>query len=319
MSRLAPELMRLLLDGAICHEVPTPFAADGSVDQKALAGVVAFQGQHAGALIITTEFGEVLSLSPDERRRVAEISIQAARRTPVIVQVTAFSTAEARDLAVHAEQAGAAAIAAGRPYYWQLSETATIDYFVTIAAAVRCPVLLVSRAEAQTAIAPALLLRSADIQPNLAGVIELGTSCIAPVEIRRLAELKERHFAILLDAQTAAAAAYGGPCAFVSHLGAVAPDLVRTAADAARMRNIGKTREAVARLLGLERVLGRDPARVKYAMTKIGRSLGEPRAPLAAPQPDVRRAIDAALESQGLLAGAFPQHTDIVERDRKQP
>lgn len=301
MSERKPERSGFMLDGAILHEVPTPFAADGSVDDAALAAVVGFQARHATALIVTTEFGEVLSLSPEERRRVAEVAIEAARPTPVIVQVTAFSTDEAHDLALHAEQAGAVAIAVGRPYYWRISEAATIDYFATIAAAIRRPVLLVSRAEADGALAPTLLLRLAALQPNIDGVIELGTSCVTPVETRRLAGLKGRPFAMALTAPAAALAAYGGSCAYVSQLGAVAPDLVREVADAARVRDTGATREALGRLLRLEGVLGRDPGRIKYAMTKVGLCAGIPRAPLSAPESAIRRAIDT--EVHGLSNG----------------
>lgn len=299
MRWLTAESMLLTLDGAVCNEVPTPFAADGCVDEHALADMVAFQARHAAALIVTTEFGEVLSLSPSERRRVAEVSIRAAGSTPVIVQVTAFSTAEARDLALHAQRAGAAAIATGRPYYWHLSEAATIDYFSALAVAVECPVLAVSRAEA--AIAPALLLRLATTQRNIAGIIELGTSCIAPVEIRRLADLQGRQILTILDALTATAAAYGGSCAFMSHLGPIAPKLAADAASAAKARNVGMTRAALTRLLGLQRVIGRDPTRAKYALMRIGRPCGEPRPPLLPASPDTRLAIDAELARQQLL------------------
>ncbi len=301
MSKFALNLGMLGRDGAVLHEVATPFASNGSIDEEALAELVAFQAQHAAALIVTTDFGEVLSLSPNERQRVAEISIQAARPTPVIVQVTTFSTAEACDLALHAEQVGAAAISIGRPYYWRLSEAATIDYFAAIAGAVSCPVLLVSRAEADAAITPTLLLRLAALQLNVAGVIELGTSCIVPVEIKRLAELQGRSFGTMLAAPNAASAAYSTPCAFVSHLGALAPGLMCEATDSARARNTGGTRKVLARLMGLERVLGRDPGRIKYAMAKVGRPVGEPRAPLLPPERDIRRAIDAELGRQGLL------------------
>ncbi|MGH8679582.1 MAG: dihydrodipicolinate synthase family protein [Burkholderiales bacterium] len=241
-----------------------------------------------------------MSLSASERRCVAEVSIQAQTK-PVIVQVTAFSTFEAHDLALHAEQAGAAAVAVGRPYYWRMTEAATIDYFAAITTAVRCPVFLVSRGEADTTISPALLLHLAALHPNIAGVIELGASCIAPVEIRRLAISQDRPFITALNAPAAASAAYGLPCAFVSHLGTVAPDLVRMAVDSARTSNVAGTRDALARLLGLERVLGRDPGRIKHAMAKVGQPSGNPRAPLSSPGPEIQRAIDTELQRQGLL------------------
>lgn len=298
MSKSPPRGLTLPPEGAICAEIPTPFTADGSLDEQALAAVAASQAQLADALIVTSEFGEVLSLSKEERQRVAEISIEAAALTPVIVQVTAFSTVETLDLARHAEQAGAAAIAAGRPYYWHLSDQAMSDYFVAIAGAVDRPLLAVSRAEAP--IAPALLSRLAAREANLAGVIELGTSAIVPLEIRRLTEHHGRRFLTMLDAMTAAPASYTTPCSFIFHLNSIAPELVRRAAGAASARNVEMTRAVMGQLLALHRVFGRDPGRVKYAMQRVGLPAGATRPPLLPPDAAGRQAIDEELSRQGL-------------------
>jgi N-acetylneuraminate lyase len=63
--------------------------------------------------------GEGASLTGNERKRVAEAVIEAtAGRIPVIVQVGHNSIAEARELAAHAQSAGADAISAFPPSYF---------------------------------------------------------------------------------------------------------------------------------------------------------------------------------------------------------
>ena len=76
---------------------PTPFAADGSVDEAALVALMdhyVTAGVHGVMLNGTT--GEWWTQSDNERRRVAKVAIDAiAGRIPVIIGCTSFTAAAA--------------------------------------------------------------------------------------------------------------------------------------------------------------------------------------------------------------------------------
>ena len=62
--------------------------------------------------------GESPTLSHDEHKHVVEVTVEVARgRVPVIAGAGSNNTAEAIDLARHAEKAGADAVLVVTPYY----------------------------------------------------------------------------------------------------------------------------------------------------------------------------------------------------------
>lgn len=99
----------------------TPLAADGAVNLEAIPSLVDFLATRGIAgLYVLGSTGEGCSLTHQERCSVAEAFINAAAdRLPVIVQVGCESLAQARQLAAHAQEAGAAAISAVSPVYFK--------------------------------------------------------------------------------------------------------------------------------------------------------------------------------------------------------
>src|SRR3954464_6096970 len=96
----------------------TPFK-NGTVDEGAFRGLVSWQiaeGTHGLVPVGTT--GESPTLSHDEHKRVVEWCVNEAKgRVPVIAGAGSNNTAEAIDLARHAEEAGADALLVVTPYY----------------------------------------------------------------------------------------------------------------------------------------------------------------------------------------------------------
>jgi N-acetylneuraminate lyase len=117
----------------------TPFHADGSLNLAA----VERQAEHLLKNTIAVAFiggstGESHSLSLDERRQLAQRWLEVARGTDlqVIVHVGSNCVMDAAALAVHAQQAGAVAIAALAPSYFKpKSVTNLINCCAAIAAA----------------------------------------------------------------------------------------------------------------------------------------------------------------------------------------
>ena len=99
----------------------TPMHADGSLDLdrvEALAEYMWVQGV-AGVFVAGTT-GEGLSLSVPERQQLTERwCAVAAGQFPVIAHVGHLSLPDAKELASHAQRAGATAIAAVPPFYYE--------------------------------------------------------------------------------------------------------------------------------------------------------------------------------------------------------
>ncbi|WP_336203885.1 dihydrodipicolinate synthase family protein [Nonomuraea sp. LPB2021202275-12-8] len=95
----------------------TPFTCEGALDEKALRAVVnrsVEQGVHG--ICVNGSTGEWFSQTLDERRRVAEIAVEAvAGRVPTVVGVTCSRADDAAALVEHAARVGATSVLAAPP------------------------------------------------------------------------------------------------------------------------------------------------------------------------------------------------------------
>ncbi len=82
-------------------------------------------------------------MSHDEHKRVVEICVEtAAGRVPVIAGAGSNNTAEAIDLARHAEKAGADAVLVVTPYYNKPSQEGLYQHFKAINDAIDIPIII---------------------------------------------------------------------------------------------------------------------------------------------------------------------------------
>ena len=97
----------------------TPFKSDGSLDEDALARFVDWQiDEGVNFLVPCGTTGENPALSPDEHRRVVEITVQRAKgRVPVLAGAGNNNTARAVELAELAIDLGADGALTITPYY----------------------------------------------------------------------------------------------------------------------------------------------------------------------------------------------------------
>ena len=87
--------------------------------------------------------GEFAYLSPQQRRRVVEIVLEACEeRLPVVAGVASTTTADAVALAQDYQQLGCSGILAILESYFPVSEDGVYDYFSAIASAVEVPVVM---------------------------------------------------------------------------------------------------------------------------------------------------------------------------------
>jgi len=125
---------------AIC----TPFTEDDAVDLEAQRRVVRFAldcGSHG--IVAFGLAGEVLKLSPEERKTLTDVIIEEAGAVvPVFVGVGAPSTRASIELARYAEAAGASCVVVPAPMIGSLGDAALVEYFVRIADSVSVPAMI---------------------------------------------------------------------------------------------------------------------------------------------------------------------------------
>ena len=163
-----------MLKGAFAASV-TPLSEHGSaLDEDAFGPLVDFfvDAGLDGILALGTA-GEGILLRPNERRRVADLFLQASdRRLQVAVQCGAQTTADTVALAVHAAEVGADAVVVIGPPYFPLDEKAQYAHFLAAATACAPLPFYVYEFASTTgyAVVPAVLERLREDAPNLAGL-----------------------------------------------------------------------------------------------------------------------------------------------------
>jgi 4-hydroxy-tetrahydrodipicolinate synthase len=161
----------LKLQGIITALV-TPFSKNDQVDEEALRQLVQFQiksGVNGLFPLGTTGMGP--AMEPIERKRVAEVVVKEVEaRIPVIVQVGAADPNVTIDLARHAEQIGADAVASLTPFYYHPGPESIIEHYRRLAAATKLPVLVYNIPSNTGNNVDAKLLVQLSRIPNIVGI-----------------------------------------------------------------------------------------------------------------------------------------------------
>lgn len=164
----------MALHGVLAASI-TPLREHGSaVDDDAFGPLADFFVREAldGVLALGTA-GEGILLSVDERRRVADLFLQASdRRLQVAVHCGAQTTRDTVTLAAHAAEVGADAVVVIGPPYFKLDEKAQYGHFLAAATACAPLPFYVYEFAATTgyAVAPAVLERLRDDASNVVGL-----------------------------------------------------------------------------------------------------------------------------------------------------
>jgi 4-hydroxy-tetrahydrodipicolinate synthase len=124
--------------------VVSPVLASGEVNAKVLARLcddLVAAGVHGLTPLGST--GEFAYLNAAQRRRVVEVTVEAARgRVPVVAGVASTTTADAVAQAREVERMGASGVLAILEAYFPIPDEGVAAYFEAIADAVQIPVVL---------------------------------------------------------------------------------------------------------------------------------------------------------------------------------
>lgn len=284
----------------------TPFTSDGAdVDEGALRELVEAQvAAGIDGLVPVGSTGEFTSLTIEERRRVVEVVIEAARgRVPVIAHCGANATAPALELARHAEAAGASAVLAVHPFYAPLTLDEILGYYEDLAGALRIPVMAYNIPPfTGTNLTPDFLSRLArevegvvavkDTSGNLAQVYELLHDHASEIEVVNG-----------WDPIAMPVLALGGTGQILGSANLMPRQWVELFALQREARD-EEAAELWDRMLPVTRFLLREriPGSVKAGTTLTGVAVGDPRPPHRPLAPDKVEALRALLERAGARA-----------------
>ncbi len=281
----------------------TPFR-NGKLDEAAFRAHVEWQienGTHGLVPVGTT--GESPTLSHAEHRQVVEWCIEAARgRVPVIAGAGSNNTAEAIELAQHAEKAGADGVLVVTPYYNKPTQEGLYAHFKAVNDAVSVPVVIYNIPPRSVVDMSVETMTRLFALKNIVGVKD-ATGNVARVSQQRDAMGPEF---IQLSGEDMTALAYNaaGGHGCISVVSNVAPRLCADLQEACLAGDYGRALMLQDRLIPLHDAIFREPglAGAKHGLALIGRGNEEVRLPLLPVQADAtKQAIKNALRHAGLL------------------
>ncbi|WP_393987095.1 4-hydroxy-tetrahydrodipicolinate synthase [Xanthobacter sediminis] len=280
----------------------TPFR-DGALDEKAFRAFVDWQiaeGTHGLVPVGTT--GESPTLTHDEHNKVVAWAVeQAAGRVPVIAGAGSNNTAEAVDLAVHAQKVGASALLVVTPYYNKPTQEGLYRHFKAIAEAVDLPIFIYNiPGRSVIDMSVETMARLFEI-PNIVGVKD-ATASMARVSLQR--QVLGPDFIQLSgeDATALGFMAHGG-VGCISVTSNVAPRLCSQFQTACLKGDFATALSIQDKLMPLHTALfvETNPTPTKYALSLLGKMGEEVRLPLVPVSEATRAVVRAAMEHAGLL------------------
>jgi 4-hydroxy-tetrahydrodipicolinate synthase len=283
----------------------TPFKA-GAFDEEAFRAHVAWQIESGTTgLVPVGTTGESPTLSHDEHKRVVEACIAEARgRAPVIAGAGSNNTAEAIDLAIHAERAGADALLVVTPYYNKPTQEGLYQHFKAVNDAVGIPIIIYNIPPRSVVDMSVETMARLFELGNIAGVKD-ATGDLARVSRQRTAMGPDF---IQLSGEDMTALAYNaaGGHGCISVVSNIAPALCAQMQQASLKGDYAAALKVQDRLVPLHAATFLEPglAGAKHGLKLLGRLANEEvRLPLLPVTPKAGAAIRAAMVHAGLLNG----------------
>ena len=282
----------------------TPFK-NGAVDEAKYAELIQRQIDNAIDVVVPVgTTGESATLSHDEHKRCIEIAVEVCKNsdTKVMAGAGSNSTAEAIDLALFAQKAGADAILSVSPYYNKPTQEGLYQHYKAIAKAVDIPVLLYNvPGRTGVDIQPSTVFRLFDEVENIYGIKEATGSIERCVEL--LAKKPDLYVISGDDAINYPIIANGGMGA-ISVTANLLPDKIAMLVHAGLAGQFDTAKMVNDELFDINKVLfiESNPIPIKAAMYIAGLldSL-EYRLPLVAPSKEHMKEIEETLKKYEVL------------------
>lgn len=280
----------------------TPFN-DGQLDIDTLKKLVDWHvAEGSSGVVPVGTTGESPTLTHDEHHKVVEAVVAAAAgRIPVIAGAGSNNTAEAIDLAQHAERAGADAVLVVTPYYNKPTQRGLLAHFNAIADAVKLPIIIYNIPGRSIIDMTTETMAELAKRPNIIGVKD-ATGNITRVSEARAACGKDFVQLSGNDDTALAFNAHGG-VGCISVTANVAPKLCAEFQAATAAGDFATALEYQDRLMPLHEAIFAEPGLVgaKYCLSVLGKCSDEVRLPLTGLLDETKTTLDAAMRHAGLI------------------
>jgi 4-hydroxy-tetrahydrodipicolinate synthase len=276
---------------------------DGQVDTSALARLVEDQiAAGIDGLVAVGTTGESATLTVAEHVAVIRHVVDVTRkRVPVLAGAGANSTAEAIELSIASQEAGADGLLHVTPYYNKPTQEGLYRHFAAIARETTLPIVLYNvPGRTSCDMLPETVARLAEID-RIVGIKE------ATGDMRRAADViaacGDRITVLSGDDFTAYGMMALGGRGVISVVSNVVPGPVAAMWDAAARGDLASARAIHFQLMPLMSLLfvEPNPIPVKAALELLGVIDGEIRLPLCECTPALRARLAADLKGRGLL------------------
>lgn len=275
---------------------------NGEVDEKAFQNFVDWQiKEGTNGLVPCGTTGESPTLTHEEHKRVTELCIEVAKgRAVVMAGAGSNSTAEAIELAVHAEKAGADALLVVTPYYNKPTQEGLFRHYEAINNAVSTPIFIYNiPGRSVVDMNMGTMARLAKLA-NIVGVKDATSDLARPIQVAKIIG----HDFVQLSGEDATAipflAAGGHGC--ISVTSNIAPRLCAEQHKAWADGNVDKAMEIQERLIPVHGAMfcESSPGPVKHAAEILGICSSELRLPLCEISEASKKTVTDALRQAGI-------------------
>lgn len=280
----------------------TPFE-NGNVDEKAFQKFVDWQiNEGTDGVVPCGTTGESPTLNHEEHKRVTELCIEVAKgRAHVMAGAGSNSTAEAVELAKHAEKAGADALLVVTPYYNKPTQAGLYAHYKAINDAVSTPIFIYNIPGRSIVDMSMETMSDLSKLANIVGVKDATSDLARPIRTKKVigADFCQ------LSGEDATAipflAAGGHGC--ISVTANIAPRLCSQQHKAWNTGNVDRAMEIQDQLIVVHEAMfcESSPGPVKHAAERLGLCSAELRMPLCEISDSSKAQVDAALRDAGLM------------------
>ena len=284
--------MKLPLFTGVCTALVTPFL-DGRVNYPMMETLLRRQLE-AGvkAVVIAGTTGEAPTLTDEEKMTLFRRCKDYAGKDMLIIAGTGSnSTEHAVSLSREAEKCGVDALLVVSPYYNKATAQGLVAHYVSIAEAVKLPVIVYNVPSRTGLDIPVEVYRALSAVPNIVGVKEASADI---TKITRIRAACGPGFTVWTgnDEMIAPVMALGGR-GVISVISNVAPEETRMLAEAALDGDFDTAADLQIRMQPLMETMFCEvnPIPVKEAMKLMGYDCGDCRLPLTGLSPDKRQRL----------------------------
>lgn len=261
--------------------MPTPFKKDGELDEAALKELIAhYEDTGVNGLLIMGTAGEFAMMNEAERRRVADIARDAAKKLELIINAGWASTKETIALARHIKDAGADAVTVVEPYFYHPSKEGMARHFLTVAEKVDFPVVAYNIPSFAGNALPADIIDDFAKEERIVGIKDSEGN---PAKLQEFIERAPKDFAVMvgMDSLVSFGICLGAKGMMVGSA-AIAPSICVDVHKAIVNGDFYQAFELQKRLNHVIKAMqvGTFPAPIKYSLSLEGLPSGYVRAPL---------------------------------------